>query len=124
MNLEALSFECRQNVLDMIMEGRCFLVDIVQYPAFAASLSCALIFVYAFYCFVFGLSYYTVSDILNKLMASNYKIGFASNLALNFKIACKFSAARLAITLPIDVLFFVIVASHTLLGFSPTWAFL
>lgn len=108
----------RAALADMIMEGRCFLVDIVQYPAFAASLACALIFVYAFYCFVFGLSYYTVSDILNKLMASNYKIGFASNLALNFKNACKFSAARLAITLPIDVLFFAIVAS-ILFGLFP-----
>lgn len=108
----------RAALADMIMEGRCFLVDILQYPAFAASLSCALIFVYAFYCFVFGLSYYTVSDILNKLMASNYKIGFASNLALNFKNACKFSAARLAITLPIDVLFFAIVAS-ILFGLFP-----
>lgn len=108
----------RAALADVIVQGRYFLIDIVQYPTFAASLSCALIFVYAFYCFVFGLSYYTVSDILNKLMASNYKIGFASNLALNFKKACKFSAARLAITLPIDVLFFAIVAS-ILFGLFP-----
>lgn len=108
----------RAALANVIVEGRAFLADIVQYPSFAVCLSFALIFLYAFYCFVFGLSYYTVSDILNKLMASNYKIGFASNLALNFKKACKFSAARLAITLPIDVLFFAIVAS-VLFGLFP-----
>lgn len=101
----------RAALADVITEGKCFLIDIVQFPTFAASLSLALIFVYAFYCFVFGLSYFTISDIVNKLMASNYRIGFASNLALNFKKACKYSAARLSISLPIDVIFFAIMAS-------------
>lgn len=101
----------RAALADVITEGKCFLIDIVQFPTFAASLSLAIIFVYAFYCFVFGLSYFTISDIVNKLMASNYRIGFASNLALNFKKACKYSAARLTISLPIDVIFFAIMAS-------------
>ena len=65
----------------------------------------AAVFVYAFYCFVFGLSYYTNADVINNLMASNMRYGFASNMALNFKKCCKYSAARLTITLPIDWVF-------------------
>ena len=61
------------------------------------------IFVYALYCFIFGLSYYTNADIINNRMASNMRYGFASNMALNFKKCCKYSAARLTITIPIDL---------------------
>ena len=100
----------RAALADVITESRHFLGDIASVPAFATGLTFAVLFVYAFYCFVFGLSYYTISDIINKLMASNYRIGFASNLALNFKKACKYSAARLTISLPIDVIFFTIIA--------------
>ena len=69
------------------------------------------IFVYALYCFVFGLSYYTNADIINNLMASNMRYGFASNMALNFKKCCKYSAARLSITLPIDLIFAALMLS-------------
>lgn len=74
----------------------------------------ACIFVYAVYCFLVGLSYYPVADIINKYMASNLRFGFASNMALNFKNACRYSAARLVVSLPVDILFVVIMTSMTL----------
>ena len=64
-----------------------------------------VLFVYAFYCFVFGLSYYPMADITNKLMASNLRFGFASSLVMNFKHAVRYSLARLGISLPIDLIF-------------------
>ena len=63
------------------------------------------LFTYAFYCFVFGLSYYPMGDVINKLMGSNLRLGFASSMAINIKNAVKYSAARLSISLPIDLLF-------------------
>ena len=68
------------------------------------------VFLYAFYCFLFGLSYYALADIINNIMASNLKFGFASNLALNCKKCVKYSLCRLAIALPIDLIFFTIMA--------------
>ncbi len=69
------------------------------------------LFVYAFYCFVFGLSYYPVAHSINSIMASNLRYGFANSLAMNFKNAVKYSAARLSISLPIDLIFAVIILS-------------
>lgn len=68
------------------------------------------VFLYAFYCFLFGLSYYALADIINNIMASNLKFGLASNLALNCKKCVKYSLCRLAIALPIDLIFFTIMA--------------
>ena len=78
---------------------------LAQNPGVTVGLVFAGVFVYAFYCFVFGLSYYTNADIINNLMASNMRYGFASNMALNFKKCCRYSGARLTITLPIDLIF-------------------
>ncbi len=75
-----------------------------QHPGITTGLVFAGIFVYSFYCFVFGLSYYVNADVINNLMASNMRYGFASNMALNFKKCCRYSAARLTITLPIDLI--------------------
>lgn len=77
----------------------------------AVGLSFAGVFLYAFYCFMFGWSYYVISDIINNLMASNLKFGFASNMALNFKKCVKYSFSRLLVTLPIDLVIFTMLAS-------------
>ncbi|HBP52050.1 MAG TPA: hypothetical protein DD626_01950, partial [Clostridiales bacterium] len=82
-----------------------------QHAGITVGLVFAGIFVYALYCFIFGLSYYTNADIINNLMASNMRYGFASNMALNFKKCCKYSAARLTITLPIDLIFAALMLS-------------
>ncbi|MGN0744792.1 MAG: hypothetical protein ACI4MZ_05945 [Christensenellales bacterium] len=105
------SLSMRTALREIIVEFRQLFAETLANPGVATGLAFAVLFVYAFYCFVFGLSYYNISDIINKLMASNYRIGFASNLALNFRKACKYSAARLSMTLPIDAVFFVIMAS-------------
>lgn len=68
------------------------------------------LFIYAFYCFVFGLSYFPTADIINKLMGSNLRIGFANSMAMNIKNAAKYSIARLSVSLPIDIIFFAIMA--------------
>lgn len=67
-------------------------------------------FLYALYCFVFGLSYYTLAYIINNLMASNMKVGFASAMALNLKKSTRYSLARLTITFPIDFVIVTIMA--------------
>ena len=63
------------------------------------------LFIYAFYCFVFGLSYYPTADIINKLMGSNLRIGFANSMLMNLKNAARYSIARLGVSLPIDLIF-------------------
>lgn len=70
----------------------------------AVGLAFALIFLYSLYCFVFGISFYGVADIINKSMESNMKFGLSSSMAMNFKTCCKFSLAKLSISLPIDLL--------------------
>ncbi len=70
--------------------------------------------IYFVYCFVLGLSYYPVADMINGRMSSNLKIGFASNMALNFKKAVRYSGARVIISLPIDILIATITGALTL----------
>lgn len=72
-------------------------------PGAFTGLIFTLILLYVIYSFVMGLSYYTIGDIIDKLMASNLRFGFASNMALNFKRCCKYSFARLLVSLPIDL---------------------
>lgn len=64
----------------------------------------ALIFLYSLYCFVFGLSNYGVADIVNKSMESNMKFGLSSSMVMNLKTCCKYSIAKLSVSLPIDLL--------------------
>ncbi len=73
---------------------------------------------YAVYTFMIGLSQYTISDIINNIMASNMRFGFASNMVMNIKRCAKYSLARLAITLPVDLLIFAIMAAMLLGLFS------
>ncbi len=72
-------------------------------------LAFAIVFLYALYCFVFGISHYGISDIINKSMESNMKFGLSSSIAMNFKKCCKFSFAKLTISLPIDLIFATII---------------
>lgn len=74
-------------------------------------LCCVCAFLYALYCFIFGLSYYTLAYIINNIMASNMRVGFASAMALNLKKSAKYSCARLTITLPIDFVIITAMAS-------------
>lgn len=64
----------------------------------------AIIFLYLLYSFLSGLSLYPTADIVNKIMSSNMRFGFASNMALNFKKAVKYSACRLLLTFPADII--------------------
>lgn len=68
----------------------------------------SFVFLYALYCFLIGLSFYPVADMLNNKMASNMNFGFASNMAMNSRKSIRFSAARLSVSLPLDIIFFVI----------------
>lgn len=64
----------------------------------------ALIFLYLLYSFLIGLNYYPTAYMVNNLMSSNLRFGFASALAANFKNACKYSAAKTLICFPIDII--------------------
>ncbi len=72
-----------------------------------------IIFIYALYNFLKGLSYYPLADVINKSMSSNYRFGLASSMVANAKMACKFSLSKLMVSFPIDLLIFGI-----LLGLS------
>ncbi|MCQ2409135.1 MAG: hypothetical protein MJ068_01165 [Clostridia bacterium] len=83
------------------------------------------VFLYALYCFLIGLSFYPVADMLNNKMASNMSFGFASNMAMNAKKSVRFSLARLSISFPLDIVFLVIEACFVF-GVFPKigiWAF-
>lgn len=72
------------------------------------------VFLYAFYGFSQGLSAYPIADMINNKMASNMSFGFASNFIMNIKKSAKFSLARLSLTLPSDLLYFVVLACFIL----------
>ncbi|MDE6302955.1 MAG: hypothetical protein K2M36_05155, partial [Clostridia bacterium] len=93
---------------DIVQQGVAILKELSTNGGAMTGLVFIVIFLYALYSFIMGLSYYTVADIVNKLMASNLRFGFASNMALNFKKCCKYSLARLLVTLPIDLCGFVL----------------
>lgn len=94
-----------------IVECKGVLLAIGENAGVAVGLAFAGVFLYAFYCFIYGLSYYAIADIINNIMASNLKFGFASNMALNFKKCVRYSFSRLLITLPIDLVVLTIVSS-------------
>lgn len=93
-----------------VTEVQNIFADLGSRASIATGLVFIGVFLYAFYCFLFGLSYYALADIINNIMASNLKFGLASNLALNCKKCVKYSLCRLAIALPIDLIFFTIMA--------------
>ncbi len=98
----------RVAVFDLVPTAVSFVKTLTTNAGAFTGLVFALIFLYSLYSFVMGLSYYTIADIINKLMASNLRFGFASNMAMNFKKCCKYSFCRLLITLPIDICCFAI----------------
>ena len=79
------------------------LKELATNPGAMTGLVFTVLLLYVIYSFVMGLSYYTIGDIINKLMASNLRFGFASNMALNFKKCCRYSFSRLLVSLPIDI---------------------
>lgn len=89
----------------------------------AAAFFIALIFLYALLVFLVGLTFYSTADIINNLMSANMRYGFASNLALNFRKNVRFSLCKLAVTLPLDVGFFVIFVAIVLSLYSVIGAF-
>lgn len=79
-----------------------------------AGLMISCMFLYALYCFLRGLSFYSLADIINTLMTSNMRYGLASNMAMNMKNNAKFSICRLAISFPIDIVFLLALIAMTL----------
>lgn len=71
--------------------------------------------IYALYLFLTGMSYYPTAYIVNELMSSNTRYGFAVSMVKNIKCACRFSACRMLISLPIDI---AIVAILCVVGFG------
>lgn len=62
----------------------------------------ALIFLYLLYEFIIGLSFYPTAYVVDNLMSSNNRYGFASAMAANFKKACKYSLCKMLVCIPID----------------------
>ena len=94
----------RVAIYDLVPRLIDLLKEIATNPAIATGLAFAVLFLYMLYSFIMGLSYYTIADIINKLMSANLRFGFASNMALNFKKCCRYSFAKLLISMPIDIL--------------------
>lgn len=97
------SMNMRVAIFDIVPLLIAILKALATNPGAFTGLVFTVILLYSIYTFVLGLSYYTIGDIINKLMASNLRFGFASNMALNFKNCCKYSFARLLVSLPIDL---------------------
>lgn len=62
------------------------------------------IFVYMVYSFMIGISQYSISHIINNIMNSNLRLGFASSLILHLRKSTMYSLARVFVCLPIDLL--------------------
>ncbi len=75
----------------------------------------AVIFLYLLYEFIIGLAFYPTAYIVDNLMSSNTRYGFASAMAANFKKACKYSLCKMLICIPIDA---IIVAVMLGLGYG------
>lgn len=80
-----------------------------------AGLVIAVILLYCLYLFLTGMSYYPTAYILNALMSSNTRYGFAASMAKNIKMACKYSFSRMLMSCPLDL---GIVALLCCLGFG------
>lgn len=73
-----------------------------------AALIVAAIFIYALYSFLVTCSYYPTAYSVKQLMSSNMRIGLASSMALNFKQSLRFALSRISVSVPIDIMLFVI----------------
>ena len=79
----------RVAIYDIVPKVIDLLKEISTQAGLATGLAFSVVFLYMLYSFIMGLSYYTIADIINKLMSANLRFGFASNMALNFKKCCK-----------------------------------
>ena len=98
----------RVAIYDIVPRVIDLLKEISTEAGLATGLAFSVVFLYMLYSFIMGLSYYTIADIINKLMSANLRFGFASNMALNFKKCCRYSFSRLIVSLPIDLLAVVV----------------
>lgn len=93
-------------IYDFILELKDGIVGLIKALATHTSafvgLIFALIFLYLLYEFIIGLSFYPTAYVVDNLMSSNTRYGFASAMAANFKKACKFSFCKMLICIPID----------------------
>lgn len=105
------SISIRGALGELIAHAGGLLGEVTSHTGIAVGLAFEFLFLYAFYCFMFGLSYYSLADIINNVMASNMKFGFASNMALNLKKSFKYSLARLTITLPLDIVILAVMGA-------------
>lgn len=105
----------RVAIYDIVPRVIKLLAEIATKPGIATGLVFAVVFLYILYSFIMGLSYYTIADIINKLMSANLRFGFASNMALNFKKCCKYSIGRLIVSLPIDL---IVIASGLAMAYG------
>lgn len=94
---------------DVFNEVMAVLKELFSVPSLAVGVVFSVIFLYAIYSFLSGLQQYTVADIINNLMASNLRFGFASGMVKNLKKSALYSASKLLMTLPIDICCFLIV---------------
>lgn len=98
----------RANLYDTAVGVRSGFVNLahilVQHTGTFVGLIFALLFLYLLYSFLIGLGYYPTADIINKIMSSNMRFGFAASMAANFKRACTYSAAKMLICFPLDII--------------------
>jgi len=104
------SVNFRVAVHDLVPSFVGFLKSLGENAGACVGLAFTLVLLYVIYSFLMGLSYYTIGDIINKLMRSNLRFGFASAMALNLKKCSRYSFSRLTISLPIDLVLFVLMA--------------
>lgn len=112
------SLNMRVAAKDLVPEIINSIKSLNENPGAFAGLIIAALFVYALYCFLRGLSFYSLSDIINNLMAQNTRFGFASNMALNMNKNIRFSLARLSVSFPIDVAFIFIFTSVSIVFYQ------
>lgn len=96
-----------QGIYDMLVGAEGSILSIfgllASHAGAMAGFIIAAVFLYGLYLFLSGMSYYPTAFIVNELMSSNTRYGFAVAMVKNIKSACKFSFCRMLLSLPIDI---------------------
>ena len=81
---------------------------VVHHPAGIVATILIPIGLYFLYSFLSGLCLYPLGYIINNLMSSNMKMPLGSSFVINLKKSAKYSATKMLILFPIDIIFAVL----------------
>ena len=89
----------------IVNSGEMYVRAVVDHPVGILASLLIPIGVYFLYSFLSGLCLYPLGYIINNLMSSNMKMPFASSFIINLKKSAEYSASKMLVLFPIDLIF-------------------